>query len=253
MRCSFCQNWDISQISKGKEGRIKGDELSAKTIVELAKKYRCESIAMTYNEPTIFFEYAYDVCKIAKKEGIKTVFVSNGYITKPAIKKISKYLDAINIDLKSFNPEFYKNICGAKLDSILESIKEYHKNNVWVEITTLIVPGENDSDEELKDIASFVASIDKTIPWHISRFVPHYKMTEKVQTPFSTLKKAYDIGKDAGLHYVYIGNVPINEYEDTRCPKCNKIIIGRLGFDIHRLHMKGNLCSYCHHKIEGVF
>jgi pyruvate formate lyase activating enzyme len=225
LRCDFCQNWDISQISKGLNRQIVGENKKPEELVKEALSLGCNSIAATYNEPTVQFEYAYETFVLAKKKKLLTVFVSNGYITKEAIDKLSPVLDAINIDLKSFNDDFYKKICGARLSPVLDAIKEYHKKDVWVELTTLIIPGENDSAKELKQIAKFIASIDVCIPWHISRFHPDYKMTDKSYTPENTLRLAYDIGKKAGLKYIYAGNVPGSRLENTYCPKCDKLLI----------------------------
>ncbi len=247
-KCDFCQNWTSSQSSKN--GDIAGENKSPKQIIQEAIHYGCNSIAMTYTEPTIYYEYCLDVCKEAKKHDLKTVFVSNGYINKEPVDKIAKYLDAINIDLKSFNNEFYKKICGAKLQPVLDSIKYYHKKGIWVEITTLIIPDENDSDDELKQIAEFITSVDKSIPWHISKFHPDYKMTNKNTTSVETLHKAHEIGKKAGLKYIYTGNVR-DAYENTYCPKCNKILIHRYGFQIIETNMKKNKCKFCNEKIAG--
>ncbi|MFH2020787.1 MAG: AmmeMemoRadiSam system radical SAM enzyme [archaeon] len=251
-KCDFCQNWDISQISKGKSGQIIGEEFSPKEIARHAVLSGCKSIAMTYNEPTIFFEYAYDTCIEAKKHDIKTVFVSNGFINKAPINKISKVLDAINIDLKSYSEDFYKRVCGGKLEPVLNAIKEYHKQGVWVEITTLVIPGQNDSEEELKRIAGFIASVDKNIPWHISRFHPDYKMTRLNATPIETLEMAYKIGKKAGLNFVYVGNVA-SDYENTYCPKCEKLLIEREGYLIKVDNINKGKCKFCSNKIAGIF
>jgi pyruvate formate lyase activating enzyme len=252
-RCDFCQNWDISQITKGKEGRIIGEEKTPEQIVNEAIKLGCKSIAMTYNEPTIFFEYAYDTCVLAKKKGLKTVFVSNGYITKEAIDKICPVLDANNIDLKSFSDEFYKKFCGAKLQPVLDAIKHYYNKGVWLEITTLIIPGENDSDKELNQIAEFIASVDPNIPWHISRFHPDYNMRDKMWTSSETLHKAYKIGRKAGLKYVYVGNIPGDKLENTWCPKCDKLLLGRYGFEITENNVEKGRCRFCSEEIKGFF
>jgi len=249
-RCEFCQNWQISQMSK--HGEVLGESLSAKQKVDAALRNKTKSIAMTYNDPTIFFEYALDVCKEAKKKGIKTVFVSNGYIAKEAIETIAPYLDAINIDLKSFNNEFYKKICGARLEPVLDAIRCYHEKKVWVEITTLIIPGENDSDDELAQIAEFIASIDKDIPWHISRFHPDYKMTSRFPTSVERMEKAYDIGKMSGLNYIYTGNI-IGGHQDTVCPKCKKILVKRSNYNISDINIKNGKCSFCNTRINGLF
>ncbi|MEM2139282.1 MAG: AmmeMemoRadiSam system radical SAM enzyme, partial [Candidatus Woesearchaeota archaeon] len=244
---------DISQISKGKDAQIIGYEKTPDQIIQEALKLNAKSIALTYNEPSIFYEYAYDVCVLAKKNNLKTVFVSNGYINKEPIDKIKPYLDAINIDLKAFSDDFYKKVCGAKLQPVLDSIKYYHEKNIWVEITTLIIPDENDSDEELKKIAEFIASIDKNIPWHISRFHPDYLMNDKSFTSQKILEKAYEIGKKAGLNYIYIGNIPGHKYENTYCPKCSKLLIQRNGFLILENKIKNNKCLYCNENIKGFF
>jgi pyruvate formate lyase activating enzyme len=252
-RCDFCQNWDISQISKGKEGQIIGEEKGPGDIVDEAIRSGCGSIAMTYNEPTIFFEYAYDTCVLAREKGLKTVFVSNGYITKEAIDKIAPVLNANNIDLKSFSDEFYKRACGARHKPVLDSIRHYYNRGVWIEITTLIIPGENDSDRELRQIAEFIASIDVNIPWHISRFHPDYKMTGKLSTPSETLHNAYKIGKKAGLRYIYVGNIPGDSLENTYCPKCDKLLVERFGFEVLQDNVRKGKCRYCQNEIKGFF
>ncbi|MCK4552711.1 AmmeMemoRadiSam system radical SAM enzyme [Candidatus Pacearchaeota archaeon] len=204
-RCSFCQNYDISQF-KEFYGKVLGEKITPKQIVNEAIKNKCKSIAYTYNEPTIFAEFAHDTAKLAKQKNLKNILVTNGYMTKECLDYISPYIDAMNIDLKSFNDKFYLKICKARLKPVLETIKLAHKKKIWIEITTLIIPGENDSKEELEQIARFIASVDKNIPWHISRFFPAYKMLNKPITPIEKLKQAEKIGKKY-LKYVYIGNV----------------------------------------------
>ena len=213
-RCGFCQNWQISQVSKRSHPfRDKRDnpeevyELMPEKAVEEAKRNRCESISYTYTEPTIFFEYAYDTAKKAKEAGLKNIFVTNGYMSKEALETISPYLDAANIDLKSFREEFYAKNCKAHLQPVLNSIKLAKKLGIWIEVTTLIIPGQNDSTSELSDIAHFIAGVGKDIPWHISRFHPDYQFLEEKPTPIETLKKAEGLGRKAGLRYVYLGNV----------------------------------------------
>jgi len=266
-RCLFCQNWDISQTpflvkqeQKDPEkqnivlGKVtsEGQDLPPKEIVKYCVENNIPSIAYTYNEPAIFFEYAYDTAKLAHKEGIKNVFVSNGYESKEALEKIEPYLDAINIDLKGFTKEFYQEICSAKLEPVLENIKKVHKMDIWLEITTLVIPGKNDSDEELTKIAEFIASVSDEIPWHVTAFYPHYKMQDIPPTPPSTLERAYKIGKKAGLKYVYTGNIPGMEAENTICPKCDELIIKRFGLDCDSCYVdsKGR-CEKCNHKIPG--
>jgi len=205
-RCGFCQNWQISQASGQNKAR-EVYKMIPERIVEEAKKNHCQSISYTYTEPTIFFEYAYDIAKVAKQAGLKNIFVTNGYMSREALETISPYLDAANIDLKSFREKFYVENCKGHLQPVLDSIKLAKKLGVWIEITTLIIPGYNDSVSELSDIAGFIASVGKDIPWHISRFHPDYHFLSEKMTPIETLKKAEDLGKKAGLDYVYLGNV----------------------------------------------
>jgi len=245
-RCEFCQNWDISQITKGREGQIIGEELSPEDIVKKALETDCRSIAYTYTEPTIFFEYAYDTAKLVKRKNLANVFVTNGYQTPETIKKMKGIIDAANIDLKSFSEEFYQKICGARLTPVLEAIKLMHKAGIWIEITTLVVPKQNDSEKELTQIAKFIASVDRNIPWHISRFHPDYKMTNSYPTPLETLENAFQIGKNAGLKYVYLGNVITETGENTFCPKCGALAIRRAGYltEVLGVDKEGN-CSNC--------
>lgn len=199
-KCDFCQNADISQVRQEDRYSV---ELSPEEIVDYCIENNIPLIAYTYNEPTIFFEYTYDTAKLANQKGIKNVYVSNGYYSAEAIKKISPYLDAINIDLKAFTDEFYKKICGAKLENVLDSIKYTYKLGIWVEITTLLVPDENDSIEEITKIAEFIKSVDEEIPWHVSAFRPAYKMLDRKSMSYKKVERAVKIGKEVGLRYVY--------------------------------------------------
>lgn len=200
-KCDFCQNYEISQLRK-----IIGKEVTPEQIVDRAIKTGCKSIAYTYNEPTIFAEFVKDTAVLAKKKGLKNILVTNGYMTGECLEFFGKDIDAMNIDLKSFNEEFYSKICKAKLKPVLETIKLAHEKGIHIEITTLIVPNENDSIEELQEIAKFISGIDKTIPWHISRFFPMYQMNDREKTSLDILKKAEKIGKKY-LNNVYLGNV----------------------------------------------
>lgn len=208
-RCGFCQNYDISQhkLQATSHKLQESVDWSPKRVVEFALEHRIPSIAYTYNEPTIFVEYAHDIMVLAKEKGIKNVFVSNGYESKETLDFIGQYLDAINIDLKSFRDEFYQKSCGAKLQPVLDTIKRVYEMKIHQEITTLIIPGENDSEEEFRQIAEFIASVDKNIPWHLSRFHPDFKMTDKNVTSYEILAKAREIGFGSGLKYIYLGNV----------------------------------------------
>jgi len=204
MRCDWCQNADISQASK--KGIIFGEKRTPKQIVDNAIKNNCKSIAYTYNEPIIFIEYIRDIAKLAKKKGLKNILVTNGFWSKESFDFLKDYIDAVNIDLKTFNNESYQKFCGARLKPVLDTIKRIHKKGIHLEITTLIIPGINDSAKELVQIIKFISKIDRDIPWHISRFFPMYKMLDKKITPIDTLERAYKIGKKH-LNHVYVGNV----------------------------------------------
>ena len=247
------QLWDvISAVHSARAGSASASSYLPKEIAAAAKSQNCCSISYTYTEPTIFFEYAYDTARLAKDEGLGNVFVTNGYMTQEALDVINPYLDACNVDLKSFREEFYDKMCKARLKPVLESIRYMKKLGIWVEVTTLVVPGQNDSDKELSDIAEFIADVDVGIPWHISRFRPDYNYLNSRPTPVETLRHAYAIGEKAGLHYIYIGNV-MGESEDTVCPECKKIVIRRHGFSISDNRIKDSTCPFCSSQIAGVF
>jgi pyruvate formate lyase activating enzyme len=250
-RCLNCQNYEISQLPKDHE-QIIGRDIAPEKIVENALSYNCKSISYTYTEPTIFFEYAYEVAKIASSKSIKNVFVTNGYITRGALKEIKPYLHAANIDLKSFSNETYKKICGAKLEEVLDCIRSYKEMGIWIEITTLIIPEVNDSISELKQIANFICSVGPEIPWHVSRFYPRYRLIEKPPTPIEILSTARQIGIEAGLRYVYEGNVPGEGGENTYCHKCKKLLIKRYGYQILINNIVNQKCPACDTPIDGV-
>ncbi|MFH0868266.1 MAG: AmmeMemoRadiSam system radical SAM enzyme [Candidatus Woesearchaeota archaeon] len=266
--CDFCQNWDISQIIKDlknkllKEKRISkidveisrfGYDLPPEKIIDICIERNIPSVAYTYNEPSIFFEYAYDTAKLANKKGIKNVFVTNGYETEEALTLLKPYLTAMNIDLKSFSEDFYKKICKARLQPVLDTIKLAHKLGIWIEITTLIIPGKNDSEKELKQIADFISNIDKNIPWHVTAFHPDYKMTDIPSTSYNVLEKAYNIGKKSGLNYIYVGNILDEKHSNTYCPKCNTLLIKRSGYSVRIENVKNEKCAKCSEKIPGVW
>jgi len=252
-QCPYCQNWTISQKSQ-KGGGEEGYKITPQEIVDQALQNNCRSISYTYTEPTIFFEYAYDTAKIAKQNGIYNNFVTNGYMTKDAIETISPYLDAANVDLKFFNDDSYREICKGSLQPVLDSIQNMKKAGIWVEATTLIIPGRNDSEEELRNIAGFLAKTGNEIPWHISRYHPDYKYKSPGSTPLETMEKAMSIGKEEGLKYVYLGNV-YQEGGDTLCPGCGTSLIERTGFSAQKtpdLTEEGK-CRKCGGIIEGVW
>jgi pyruvate formate lyase activating enzyme len=252
-RCPFCQNWEISQSrpSDGKSG-LRSTRLAVKEVVRQALLNDCQSISYTYTEPTIFFEYAYDTARLAKESGLRNNFVTNGFMTGEALETIKPYLDAANVDLKFFREESYQKICKARLQPVLESISKMRELGIWVEVTTLVIPGLNDSEEELRDIARFLASVDRDIPWHLSRFHPDYEYLDKQATPVATLRKAREIGKSEGLRYIYLGNV-WGEGEDTHCPNCGQLLISREGFWVKSNLIKDGHCPKCGYKIAGVF
>jgi len=251
-RCKHCQNADISQLPRDHGGTLMGQPARPDQIVAAARQMRCSSISYTYTEPTIYFELAFDTAKLAAAAGLKNVFVTNGYITAEALRDIRPYLHAANIDLKGFTDGFYRDICGARLQPVLDSIRLYHELGIWIEITTLVIPGHNDSEQELRQIAEFIRSIDPDIPWHVSRFHPTYKLTDQPRTPVQTLKRAREIGIAAGLRYVYEGNVP-GEGEETVCGNCRRPIVKRLGFTVERMDVRDGKCAFCGTAIAGVW
>lgn len=234
-------------------GRIEGSLAPPSKVVSLAKEYGCKSISYTYTEPTIYFEYAYETAALASQEGIKNIFVTNGYMTGEALKTIQPYLDAANVDLKSFQEKFYKEVCGASLKPVLETLELMRQMGIWVEVTTLVIPTLNDSDKEFEEIAQFILSLGPEVPWHISAFYPTYKMLNLPRTPASALHRAREIGIRAGLRYVYCGNIPGEEGEDTFCPHCGRRLIERMGFRVNKNDVVNGACRHCHGKIDGVW
>lgn len=251
-RCGFCQNWQISQAPRREGGGVAGDPFAPAAVVRAALEENCRSISYTYTEPTIFFEYAFDTAKLAREAGLANNFVTNGYMTPEALETIRPFLDAANVDLKAFRDETYKRICGARLEPVLASIRLMHALGVWVEVTTLVVPGLNDGEEELRSIARFVASVDPGIPWHLSRFHPDYEYTQAPPTPVATLRAAAEMGRKEGLRHIYIGNVP-GETEDTLCAKCGFVLIRRRGFAVVGNALVDSRCPSCGTALAGRF
>ncbi len=251
--CRFCQNWEISQMPRDHQGLIVGHMCSPQEIVRDALEAGCETIAYTYTEPTIFFELAYDTARLAAEAGLKNVFVSNGYMTAEALTTIQPYLHAANIDLKGFDDRRHRRLCGAKLQPVLDSIRLIKKLGIWLEVTTLVIPGHNDSDRELRQIAVFLKEVGPEIPWHLSAFFPAYKLLEPAPTDPETLLRAWRIGKDAGLRYVYCGNLSGLGREDTHCFRCGQTLIERAGFAVLCNRLEDGRCPHCHTPIDGAW
>ncbi len=253
LRCQHCQNYEISQFPReSPDVPIPGEDMTPEEVVSIAERYGCKSISYTYTEPTIFFEFAYDCAILAKGKGIKNVFVSNGFMTPESVRNIAPYLDGNNIDLKG-GEKFYKEVCGAKAEPVRATIRLMKDLGVWVEVTTLIIPGYNDAEEDLKSTAEFIKSVDPAIPWHVTQFYPTYKLTDAPRTPIKTLRWARQMGFDTGLKYVYEGNVPGEGGENTYCPNCRKLLIQRFGFSIQESRIKDGKCLSCGVTIEGVW
>ncbi len=247
-RCPFCQNWNISQTSKINESIY----VSTEEMVALAIEYGAKSIAYTYSEPTIFYPYARDIGILAKEKELKNIFVSNGFETPEIIEDMKQWVDAANIDLKSWNDAYYKKILKGGLEEVKDTLRRMVKAGIWVEVTTLIIPGENDSDKDIEEMADFIANeLGKHVPWHLSAFHPDYKMRDKDHTSVESLMKAKEIGKRAGLYYVYLGNVPV--HGDTHCPECGELLIDRTGYTVTVNKLVEGQCPRCHREIEGIW
>lgn len=275
LRCSFCQNWHISQWPKDHlpkrlladqeqetelicpqlldmEKKIAGEPVTPQMLVEVAKVTGCLSISYTFTEPTIFYELAYDTAVLAREQGLMNNFVSNGFISEAPLRELATVLDAANIDLKFFREETYRRVSRARLQPILDAIRLYHELGVWLEVTTLVIPGLNDSDEELEQIAEFIYNIDPAIPWHVNQYYPAYKMFDRPPTPLTTLSRVRELGLAVGLRYVYEGNVPGEGAENTYCYRCGALMIERYGFNVRMNRIKDNCCPQCGAQIDGI-
>ncbi|RJQ13317.1 MAG: AmmeMemoRadiSam system radical SAM enzyme [Nitrospiraceae bacterium] len=250
-RCKHCQNYGISQFPK-LHTEIPGENVTPEAVVAYAQKSGSKSISYTYTEPTIFLEFALDCAKLAHGKGIKNVFVSNGYTSPEATKAIAPFLDGNNIDLKG-DDDFYRKICGARLQPVLDTIRLMKELGIWVEITTLIIPSYNDSEKTINGIIDFILSVDPAIPWHVSRFYPTYQLLDQPGTPVSSLLWAREQGMRRGLKYVYTGNVPGEGGENTYCPECGELLVERLGYQIKQNRIIEDRCFRCAAGIEGVW
>ena len=252
-KCAFCQNADIAQMPSDRAGLIMGKPATPAEVVAAAQAADCRTIAYTYTEPTVYFEFAYDTARLARESGISNVFVTNGYMTAEAFDMVAPYLDAANVDLKAFTDDFYKHYCGARLEPVKETLVRMKQGGVMVEVTTLIIPGLNDDRALLEALAGFLAAeLGPDTPWHISRFHPTYRLTDRGVTPEETLIAARRIGLEAGLHHVYIGNVPGSDGESTSCPGCERVVIERVGYQIRGYHLEDGRCTYCGEAVAGV-
>ncbi len=249
-RCGNCQNYSIS-IGYGEIDSYTIPPVTPEEVVAEALKYDCKSIAYTYTEPTIFFEFAYDTAKLAHENGLKNVFVTNGFMSKNAILKLQPYLDGVNVDLKANTEEFYKEVCKARLKPVLENIEYMRELGIWVEVTTLIIPTLNDDEDGLRELAHKIMDIGADIPWHISAFHPMYKMLDLPRTRPTTLMLARDIGRSIGMRYVYIGNILTDEGENTYCYECKALLIKRSGYRIDEYYIHDSKCFKCGAHIDG--
>lgn len=251
-RCLHCQNHQIAQWPKD-GGKPIGSPLPPEDVVRRALASGSQSISYTYTEPTIFFEYAYDTARLAKEAGLLNVFVTNGYITTQALTAVAPYLDAANVDLKGFDSKFYREVTGAELSGVLETLRDYRRLGIWIEVTTLLIPGRNDDEGELRELAAFIVSdLGPQTPWHVTGFYPSYRMQNVSPTPLRTLQKAREIGLEEGLHYVYTGNRPDDEGMHTYCSKCGTPVIRRQGFRVLEHSLVNGACIKCRDAVAGL-
>lgn len=253
LQCSFCQNADISQMPM-ERGIIRGVDMTPETIVNQAIKGKCASISYTYTEPTIFFELAVETATLARKKGLLNIFITNGFMSRKVVEMMASCVDAANVDLKAFSDGFYRKYCKADLAPVKENLILMKSLGILVEVTTLLIPGLNDDPYEIKRMATFIAThLGTETPWHISRFHPSYKMTTGNRTPIAALDNAFRAGKDAGLKYVYTGNAPGLDSENTFCPECSALLIKRFAYNIENHVTPEGECPECHAEIYGIF
>lgn len=256
-RCSHCQNSSISQVVGAASPRRINlrtmVERTAQDVVDAALASGCKSISYTYVEPTVFFEFAYDCAVLAKQQGLGNIFVSNGYMSNTVLDLLTPVLTSINIDLKAWSESFYEKVCGARLAPVVENIRKCVELGLWLEVTTLLIPGMNDSTQELTEIAMFLAGLGTDIPWHVTAFYPAYKMEGARATPLATLLKARQIGLDCGLKYVYSGNISGGQETSTRCPMCGHMLLKRSNFTLEQNLLVGGKCPSCSAGIAGVW
>jgi len=251
LNCKHCQNWEISQANPED---VSSQETKPEDVIKEAKKNKVKIISYTFTEPTIFYEYMLDIAKLAKKQGIKNMIVSNGFINPEPLKQLCKYIDGANIDLKSIDNNFYKKICDARVKPVLESLKILKQEEVWVEITNLLIPTLNDKEKDIERLVGWIKNnLGAEVPVHFTAFYPTYQLSNLPRTSIETLKKARKQAKKAGLKYVYTGNIPDDEGDNTFCPKCKKLLIKRRLFSVIENNLKESKCPYCNEKIDGVW
>ncbi|MGA2973765.1 MAG: AmmeMemoRadiSam system radical SAM enzyme [Spirochaetia bacterium] len=253
LSCAFCQNWTISQAYPEE---TQAETLTPRDIVDMAKREGCQVIAYTYNEPTVFYEFMLDCAKLARQNGIRNVWVTAAYITPGPLRELAKYLDAANVDIKGIRDDYYRKYCDGHVEPVLDAIKILKEEGVYVEITNLVVPDGNDSDQDIRDLSAWVMqNLGPDAVLHFSRYFPMYKMEQPGPTPESTLLQARRIAQEQGLRYVYIGNLPGPGYEDTICPNCGRLLVRRIGFDIDwsTYGIVNGACRYCGAKVSGVW
>lgn len=252
-RCLHCQNASIAQYHNQGTGTVPGRPVSSVEVVRRAREGGCRSIAYTYTEPTVWFEYALETARAAVDAGLYNIFVTNGYITPEALGMLAPVLHAANIDLKGFTDDFYRRVCGARLNEVLDGIREYHRRGIWIEITTLVIPGENDDAAQLNDIARFIADeLGPETPWHISRFFPCHRMLNHPPTPKASLELALEAGARAGLKHLYEGNISSGR-EQTCCPSCGAVVIRRDGYNVIQITLKDGACGSCGKPVAGIW
>ncbi len=253
LSCSFCQNYSLSQ-PPGKGEPARGQAASPASLAEAAVENGCKSVSYTYSEPTVFFELMQDTAREAIARNLKNIMVSNGFQSPQCLEELGPLIHAANIDLKGFTPEFYERICGAKLEPVKRNLRIMRELGWWLEVTTLLIPGLNDDSAELMRLADFlVTTLGEDVPWHISRFHPDYAMRDRGMTPLTSLENAWRIGREAGLRYAYVGNVPDDEHNATFCPDCGAELITRSGFLVEGMRVRDGLCERCGAAIAGVF
>lgn len=252
LSCAFCQNFSLSQPPR--QGKpIVGDPVTPAELVQAAVRNGAASISYTYSEPTVFFELMTETAVLAHDQGLKNILVSNGFQSPQCLDALGPLIDAANIDLKAMDADFYEQVCGAKLSPVLANLAHMRRLGWWIEVTTLLIPGRNDAPEELRSLADFlVRELGAQTPWHISRFHPDFAMRDRPPTPLASLQQAYAIGRESGLAFVYVGNVPGNEHNGTICPGCGELLIDRSGFMVNAVRTVGGRCAHCGAQVPGV-